>query len=119
EDAFRAAEERLVAAAPENVRPELRRAYEGQPRPATRPAFGRFLAGPDGELWVQDHSLDGAATGWSVFDRDGVWLAGAEPPPRFQPSEIGRDEILGSWRDDLDVEYVRAYRLRRPASDAR
>jgi hypothetical protein len=113
EAAYQAAVERMVSAQPEEARPGMRTFYASQDRPEVRPAYGRLLTGPDGELWVQDYSVDGGATGWSVFDAAGVWLGTVEVPVRFRPLQIGRDEMLGVWRDDLDVEYVRAYRLRR------
>jgi hypothetical protein len=113
DQSYRDLEETLVSSAPANVQPGLRQLYDKQAHPTTRPAFNRFLPGPDGELWVQDWTFDGAATGWSVFGADGAWLGSVQMPARFWPFTIGRDEILGVWRDELDVEFVRAYPLQR------
>jgi hypothetical protein len=79
----------------------------------TRPAFVTFLLDPLGYLWVQDYMPVGPAARWSVFAPDGVWLGEVTFPERFQPTQILADEVVGVWRDDLLVEYVRAYALRR------
>jgi hypothetical protein len=56
---------------------------------------------------------------WQVYDHDGVWLGLVELPARFYPQEIGDDYVLGVWRDDTDVEYVRLYQLRKARSARR
>jgi hypothetical protein len=38
-------------------------------------------------------------------------------PSRFTVYHIGGDFVIGSWRDGLDVEYVRMYRLSRSERD--
>jgi hypothetical protein len=83
------------------------------PRPTSRPAFGAFVVDALGHLWVQDFAPDGAATTWAVFAPDGVWLGEVTLPDRFRPTQILAAEVLGVWRDDLDVEYARAYALDR------
>jgi hypothetical protein len=40
-------------------------------------------------------------------------LARVQMPSKFRVQEIGEDYVLGVWRDDLDVESVRVYGLRR------
>jgi hypothetical protein len=32
-------------------------------------------------------------------------------PPRFRLLQVGRDVVIGVWRDDLDVERVQVYDL--------
>ena len=32
-------------------------------------------------------------------------------PSNFQPKEIGRNYVLGVWRDDFQVQSVRRFRL--------
>jgi hypothetical protein len=32
-------------------------------------------------------------------------------PPGFAPSEIGRDYVLGVWKDDVGLEHVREYSI--------
>ncbi len=42
---------------------------------------------------------------WYVWDASGVWLGTVETPARFELMRVGRDEVLGSWRDLVDVEH--------------
>ncbi len=50
---------------------------------------------------------------WTVFSRDGVWLGEVEMPARFVVMDIGEDYVAGVMRDELDVEYVHVYALRK------
>jgi hypothetical protein len=110
---YRTGVETRIAASPEPGRPGLRRFYEELPVPTTRPAYARLLVGPDGELWVQDSAFNGEARSWHVFDPDGSWLGVVEMPAGFRPTQVLDDEIIGVWRDELEVECVRGYALHR------
>lgn len=80
------------------------------------PAFGRIVAGHDGEIWVGPFVPEGdtpvlnptpdGATTWSVYSRDGHWVANVSLPPRFQLMFVAADWIAGVIRDELDVERV-------------
>jgi len=35
-------------------------------------------------------------------------------PARFTPRYVDDDMVLGVWRDEVDVEYVRGYELIKP-----
>jgi hypothetical protein len=51
---------------------------------------------------------------WTVFDPEGRYLGDLTVPAGFNVFEIGPDVIIGRWTDDLDVEYVRLYRIEKP-----
>jgi hypothetical protein len=86
------------------------------------PAFFRFLAGPEGSMWVQDvvspsqmspeeqegfnPLLNLGSADWEVFDPEGRFLGSVSMPPRFQPIRFVEDRVYGVWRDDLDVQHV-------------
>jgi hypothetical protein len=86
------------------------------------PAFFRFLAGPEGSMWVQDvvspsqmgpeeregfnPLLSLGSADWEVFDPEGRFLGSVSMPPRFQPMRFLGDRVYGVWRDDLDVQHV-------------
>lgn len=87
----------------------------------TYPAYLQFLGGPNGSLWVQHlrppstltpeemaqfnpMSLGGST--WDVFDSEGRFQGQVDTPERFQPFEIRDGQMVGVWRDDLDVQYV-------------
>lgn len=80
-----------------------------------------------GNLWVEPYSLPGTdLPPFQVYSPYGTWLGtiampaglSLEPPSALRLGtglksgfEIGDDYILGVWRDELDVEYVRLYAL--------
>lgn len=87
----------------------------GQPHSPTMPAYGTIRVDNVGNLWVQEYSLPGDdQVRWTVFDRRGVLLGTAQFPERFRPLDIGEDYVLGVWQDDVNVEHVRLYDLKKP-----
>jgi len=95
-------------------RQRLRAHLEAMEAPATRPAYGRILVDRPGHIWVAEYSgaLDEPRS-WRVFDAEGRLLGRVALPARFRLHDIGDDWLLGTWRDELDVERVRLYRLRK------
>ncbi len=86
------------------------------PFPETMPAFGDLTPDAEGSFWVEAYQAPGDPPGpsrWSVYDALGRYLGDVTMPERFQPMEIGADYVLGLWKDDLDVEQVRLYGLRK------
>lgn len=84
------------------------------PARATLPAFDQLLADADGNLWVRDYQVArDAPSRWSVFDAEGRWRTTVNTPAGLTVLQVGRDWILGRARDELEVEYVRLYRLRK------
>jgi hypothetical protein len=83
--------------------------------PAYRPAYGSVVAAADGSLWVGAPGADDRQPArWDVIAADGRWLGPVTTPARFQPLDVGADHVAGLWQDDLDVTYLRVYRLERP-----
>lgn len=81
--------------------------------PKEMPAYRDLRVDAGGNLWVEEYRAPGEEENqprWEVFDPDGVWLGTVETPVGFQIFEIGEDYLLGLWRDDLGVEYLRRYR---------
>lgn len=106
-------DERLEDAPPE-MRPGIERLYADMPVPAAFPAFGDLKVDAEGHLWVADYRApDEEHTTWTVFDAQGTLLGTIRTPPGLTVMEIGTDYLLGTWADDLDVPYVRIYRLTR------
>ena len=50
---------------------------------------------------------------YDVFDSTGAWLGAVDLPPGHEPLEIGSDYLIAAYRDDLYVEFVAVYALRR------
>jgi hypothetical protein len=80
------------------------------------PAFEpRMAADMIGNLWVQDYMVPSDRVPvWTVFDQDGVLLGSVAFPEGFDCLDIGDEYVLGLWRDEDDVEYVRMYDLVKP-----
>jgi len=84
------------------------------PSPTSFPALTDMLLDDEGVLWVQEFSRDpDSSARWDTFDSQGRLLGVVDMIPRFRPLHVGRDFVLGVWRDDMDVEHVRFHRLYR------
>jgi hypothetical protein len=119
--------------------PGLLRAVEaelsGSKLPTTIPWLGDMRGDAAGNLWVREYdlfdmveyhdevrlspgvwgrSLRPPDRAWTVFDSTGQLLGNVVLPARFDLRDIGRDWIIGVWRDAMDVEHVRIYRLVKP-----
>ena len=83
--------------------------------PDTKPAYGRLLLDPVENLWAAEYARHPSPPAqWTVFDRGGRLLGTVTMPDRFDLRQVGRDRVLGVWRDPLEVEYVRRYPLVKP-----
>ncbi len=109
---------RLSVISDPELRERRRRLYDGIEFPTTMPAFSSLALQEDGELWVEEFDVDAARRGhtrWSVYGAGGTHLGDATMPARLRPMSIGRDYLLGVWKDELDVEYVRVHDVMRPS----
>jgi hypothetical protein len=89
------------------------------------PAFDQALADRSGNLWLRGYDPDDLMERtvfnpsptrprrWTIFSRDGVWLGEVEMPARFVVMDIGEDYVAGVMRDELDIEFVHVYALRK------
>ena len=69
--------------------------------------FDRVIGDDLGYLWVRDYVLPGEdAARWTVFDSTGAVAARLQTSERLKIWEIGRDYVLGSQANELDVEAV-------------
>ncbi len=79
--------------------------------PPSHPLFDRLFLGTDGFVWIRNtRSLEDAGPNhWSVFDTAGVWISDVVTPGDLSIQEFGSDYVLGIWRDEYDLEYLRIY----------
>ena len=85
------------------------------PPPRTYPAFAPDIR-VDGDLnvWVKESTRSGDQRSlWSVFSVGGELLGTVDMPPGVDVMDIGADYVLGLRHDELDVEYVQQFQLRR------
>lgn len=96
--------------------PRVRRAYAEMQWPETLPAYGKLELDADGNLWVGDYLRPRQEVqGWTILGPEGHFVSRLSAPPRFTLHEIGSEYVLGSARDELDVERILLYRLVKPA----
>ena len=108
-----------------DFRRRMRTYFDEMPVPETLPAFDGLMVDDLGYPWVRHYSnaeaggaadpvADGGGEGprsYDVFRPDGRWLGTLPVPAGFQPLQIGRDYLLGVYRDELGVEHVQRWRL--------
>jgi len=92
------------------------------------PAWRRFICGVGGTLWVQhlrplsalsdeeladalNFNLPPATPEWDVFDAEGRYLGVTEMPTGNRGFFFFEDRIYGVWEDELDVQYIVAWRI--------
>ena len=103
----------LVARASKRVEPSRYQAYlRGLQWPKAYPAYASVKVDALDNLWIEDYPVPGAAVrNWTVYSQSGAKTAVLSLPRGFRLMEAGRDYVLGVWRDDFEVDYVRVYRL--------
>jgi len=88
--------------------------YAPVPVPDSLPVFQTLLVDEVGWLWAEVYDFDPAQPReWVVFDEGGRAHGTVQTPPGLEVQWIGRDAILGVWKDEFDVEYVHRHRLTR------
>lgn len=99
---------------PPPIREQMLARVKSAKYPATMPFIAGILPGQEGQLWVQEVTRPGEKRArFAVLDSTGALLGRVLMPASFQALSIGAGEVVGVWRDDDDVEHVRAYPLRR------
>jgi hypothetical protein len=83
--------------------------------PSTHPVIVGLMVDAGGNTWVgqRRRQEEGIPSLWKVFAPNGVWAADVEVPRGYWITEIGESYILGVWRDNLGVEYVREYSIKK------
>jgi hypothetical protein len=105
---------------PADAGPDVRRRVEERfaphPFPESRPAFESLLVDADEYVWLartKGRANYYGATRWEIFSPSGEWYGAVATPPRFIVYHVGRDQIIGVWLDDLDVEHPQVLRVSR------
>ena len=107
---------------PEEV-DRVERMWRDTPRAPVLPVLRSIHVDAGGHLWLAPYYVAGAEPPpFEIHAPDGTWLGSVAVPPGLQRAfiqyqapymEIGANYILGVWTDDLDVQYVRMYELRK------
>jgi hypothetical protein len=97
-----------------NVEPRVIRMIEELPYPDFPPPYGKTVLDSEMNLWAEEFRVsEDQPAHWSVFDPRGVWLGRVTLPRGLEVYEIGTDYILGRAMDELEVERVLVYELRK------
>jgi hypothetical protein len=95
-------------------RPALERYIDGLPPLERFPAYTELRLDGEGNLWVHRFRRPGYGEElWTVFASDGAMLGDVVMPGDLEVTDIGSDYVLGVARDELGIERVRFYRLRK------
>ena len=96
--------------------------FAGMPLRDAFPPVAGLVVDAEGYLWVREWSASeaGMPDQWSVFGPEGRWLGVIPAWPdltlchwRLSPCWIDRDFLLAVRRDELGIERVEGYRIRR------
>lgn len=80
--------------------------------PERLPAFAAILIADTGDVWVALQELDGTdGLDWLVFAPELELRGVVRTPPNVQLFHASEDWIVGVYRDELDVPFVRRYPL--------
>ena len=85
-------------------------------------AWGSVLEDSEGNVWLEHYRAiyphierkDARRTTWSVFGPAGRFLGELTIPPRVTVLSVSNNEVLGFWKDDLDVKHVAVYPITKP-----
>lgn len=89
--------------------PQRERAWAAMDLPVSKPYYGRASTGSDGTVWLGPAETDGK--GWVALGPDGRFVGVAGLSSRFVPMDSGPGWLLGLYRDEQDVEFLRLYEL--------
>lgn len=100
----------LIAESAPKVAAQFRSIYSQLEYPKEFPRTGQILVDHFDRLWVEEYRPPFEdISNWTIIDRSGAALGKISLPRNFRLAEIGSDYLLGSWRDDNDIERIRAY----------
>jgi hypothetical protein len=109
-----------VASMPPGQRDGIREILDGMPQAERFPVYDRIVASDNGEIWVGAYAgqltMPGTplnarvpARRWLVFGPDGALAGSVHTAEGFQPHAVRDGQVWGVFRDQLDIESVRAY----------
>ncbi len=111
----------MIGGVPPEELDRVQRMWRDFPRAPVLPVLRSVHVDAAGNLWLAPYHVVGAEPPpFEIHAPDGTWLGSVALPPGLERAfiqyqapymEIGEDHVLGVWTDDLDVQYVRMYRI--------
>lgn len=103
---------RIEGYLPKEQQAEYLAALDHEARPAVLPAYARLVVSRDGDVWAQRYESDlSAPPVWDVYGPTRRLMGEVRTPADLIVMSITHDAVVGVWRDDVGVEYVRRYPL--------
>ena len=113
----------MLSGAPPEELDRVRQMWRDRRRAPVLPVLRSIHIDATGHLWLVPYYVAGAdPPPFEIHSPDGTWLGSVALPPGLERAfiqyqapymEIGDDYVLGVWTDELDVQYVRMYRINR------
>jgi hypothetical protein len=92
------------------ARDRVRAALDRLPPPLDPPGYRFVRVAVDGRMWIREPGARDAGTrAWTVLDPSGTPSAVVDLPTRLDPQHLGVDRVVGRWRGENDVNFVRMY----------
>lgn len=80
----------------------------------TMPRFSALVADADGNVWIGEYARPGESMRrWLIVDRVGSNMSAIDIPTSIEVLYISGDNLLGLTRDELDLETVGLYVIRK------
>jgi len=73
------------------------------------PPYETFFLDREGNVWVQEFA-PGQPQQFQVYSPEGEFIVRTALPRDLRPMDIGKDYVLGTWKDSDGLEHVRLYR---------
>lgn len=111
----------MMARVPEAQRKDMRGILAKLPHAQREPPYRSLVSSDDGDVWVGDYDVhfgipvppSPPARHWLVFTPSGTLTAIISTPAGFSPSFVRDSTVVGVYVDDMGVESIRAYRIRK------
>lgn len=107
---------RAVQRAPRGMSADLKAIYDEMPFPQVKPPFYWVYSGADGSIWVGTHHGDESSRRMLILDTGYARSAWLSLPRELSPLEVRRESVLGVWTDEMGVETIREYPIRKSGS---
>ena len=94
----------------------LQRQFESTPFPDALPSFSQLRTDALGNLWAEAYpssDMGNDSRDHLVIDSTGVFLGTVTMPKGLWVTQIGADYVLGIWKDENEVDFIRLYELRK------
>jgi hypothetical protein len=92
----------------------LQRSFEATPFPDSLPTLIEIRVDRGGTVWTEafpDADWSHPSPTHYLFASTGEFLGVVQLPARLRVLDIGADYVLGVWRDENDVDFVRLHKL--------